>query len=54
VVEPSDWDCWKGILIENLKKIKKQEERQQQHYLFYLGSLRMKLHKKNIFNIFQI
>jgi hypothetical protein len=25
VVEPSAWACWEGILIENLKKIKKQE-----------------------------
>jgi hypothetical protein len=53
VVEPSAWACWKGILIENLKKIKKQEKQQQQLF-FYLGSLKMELPKKRIFNIFQI
>jgi hypothetical protein len=34
VVEPCAWVCWKGILIENFKKIKKQEKQQQQ--LFFL------------------
>jgi hypothetical protein len=29
VVEPSAWAGWKGILIENFKKLKKQEK---QHF----------------------
>jgi hypothetical protein len=47
-VEPSVWARWKGILIENITKIKKQ----QQLLFFYLGSLKMELPKKRIFNIF--
>jgi hypothetical protein len=38
-VEPSVWARWKGILIENITKIKKQEKQQQQLSFFYLGSL---------------
>jgi hypothetical protein len=53
VVEPSAWACWKGILIENKKKMKKQEK-QQQKLFFNLGSLKMELPKKHTLNIFQI
>jgi hypothetical protein len=47
-VEPSDWARWKGILIENIKKIKKQEK-QHKNFFFYLGSLKMELPQKPYF-----
>jgi hypothetical protein len=53
VIELSAWACWKGILIENFRKVKKQEKQQQQLFLF-LESLKMELPKNRIFNIFQI
>jgi hypothetical protein len=32
-IEPIAWACWEGILLENIKKNKKQ---QQQHYFVFL------------------
>jgi hypothetical protein len=48
VVEPSAWACWKNILKENFKNTTKTTKK------IYLGSLKMELPKKLIFNIFQI
>jgi hypothetical protein len=54
VVEPSAWHCWKGILIENFKKMKKKKQKNSNNnFFFYLGSLKMELPKKHIFNIFK-
>jgi hypothetical protein len=44
VVEPSAWACGK----------EKKQEKQQLQLFFYFGSLKMKLPKNRIFNIFQI
>jgi hypothetical protein len=48
VVE-SAWACWKGILIENFKKIKKQEKQQQ--LFFLLGVTENGITQKNVFLI---
>jgi hypothetical protein len=38
VVQPSAWACWKGILLENLKKkIQKKQKKQQQQLFFTWG-----------------
>jgi hypothetical protein len=52
-VEPSAWARWKGILIENITKNKKNNTTTITTFYFLLGSLKMELSKKRIFNIFQ-
>jgi hypothetical protein len=51
-VELSVWARWKGILIDNITKIKNNNNSNNKKN--YLGSLKMALPKKYNFNIFQI
>jgi hypothetical protein len=48
-VELGAWTRWKGILIENITKIKNNNN----NLIFYLRSIKMELPKKLFFNIFQ-
>jgi hypothetical protein len=53
-LEPSVWARWKGILRENITKIKNKKNNNNNFLFFYLGSLKIELPKILIFNIFQI